>query len=224
MAVKVKQPARPPVAIKGTRDGLLFLIDEQCAFQLLLEHLEQVLEGEGSILFTETEVAVSIDFGARTLSNAEHRALLNAFLKRENFVIREWGGKTQSRSATHNAGHSPKQTVIKGTVRNGQQLQFEGDLVLIGDVNPGGEVIAGGDIFVFGRLRGVAHAGAAGQTTAVIAAAEFAPLQLRIADVVSRAPDPEFGKSLATFMEFAYLKDGMMAVDKMTYRASLMDS
>lgn len=219
--MRVKVPVQPPVVIKGTKDGLLFTLDDKCPFDRLLSHLEEVLEGEGSVLFSSGEVSVAIDFGSRSFSNEEHRRLLGTFLKQENFVIREWGAKTPARQAFQNRDRPVSQNVIKGTVRNGQQLECDGDVVLIGDVNPGGQVIATGDIYVFGRLQGVAHAGAAGHSAAVIAAAEFAPLQLRIANVVSRPPDPDPGRPRATFMEFAYVQDGVMAVDKLAYRVSL---
>lgn len=223
MAVRVKQPSQPPVAIKGTKDGLLFVLDEHCVFEHLLEHLEQVLDGEGAVLFADSEVAVSIDFGARTFTNSQTRALLDVFLKRENFLIREWGANARARQNVSARNRMPRQTIIKGTVRNGQRLEFEGDVVLIGDVNPGGEIAATGDVYVFGKLRGIAHAGSGGATDAIIAAAEFAPLQLRIASVVSRQPEHELAQPLYTFMEFAYIRDGVMAVDKMIYRASLLE-
>ncbi len=72
----------------------------------------------------------------------------------------------------------------KGSLRSGQQLEFEGSLVIIGDVNPGAQVIAGENIIILGQLRGLAHAGAKGNRDAVIEAVEIDSLQLRIADVV----------------------------------------
>src|SRR5699024_10424628 len=76
-------------------------------------------------------------------------------------------------------------------VRSGQVLRVEGDLLLIGDVNPGGKVVATGDIYIMGNLRGIAHAGINGNRKAIIAASYMKPTQLRIADYISRAPDYE---------------------------------
>ena len=72
----------------------------------------------------------------------------------------------------------------KGSLRSGQRLEFEGSLVIIGDVNPGAEVIAGENIVVLGELRGLAHAGAKGNRDAVIEAVEIEATQLRIGDIV----------------------------------------
>src|SRR5699024_519012 len=83
---------------------------------------------------------------------------------------------------------------IKGfnrIIRSGQVLEITGDMLLIGDVNPGGRIIATGNIYVMGNLHGIAHAGSEGDRDAVIAASYMHPSQLRIADCISRAPDYE---------------------------------
>ncbi len=72
----------------------------------------------------------------------------------------------------------------KGSLRSGQKIEFEGSLVIIGDVNAGAEVIAGENIVVLGILRGLAHAGAKGNKDAVIEAEEIDAVQLRIADKI----------------------------------------
>ena len=72
----------------------------------------------------------------------------------------------------------------KGSLRSGQRLEFEGSLVIIGDVNAGAEVIASENIVILGTLRGLAHAGAKGNKDAVIEASEIESLQIRIADKV----------------------------------------
>ena len=77
----------------------------------------------------------------------------------------------------------------RGTLRGGQALHNLGNLVVIGDVNPGAELVASGDIVVFGSLRGVAHAGAQGDRAARVIALELAPTQLRIATVIATS-DP----------------------------------
>src|SRR5690625_1214744 len=83
-------------------------------------------------------------------------------------------------------------------VRSGQVLETVGDILLIGDVNPGGKVVSTGNVYIMGNLRGIAHAGVNGDRNAVIAAAYMKPSQLRIADYISRAPDYE---STGVYME-----------------------
>ncbi|MBV8299045.1 MAG: hypothetical protein JO083_05835 [Candidatus Eremiobacteraeota bacterium] len=85
----------------------------------------------------------------------------------------------------------------RGTLRGGQALHNLGNIVVIGDVNPGAELVASGDIVVFGALRGTAHAGAQGDRAARVIALELAPTQLRIATAIAsgdaggRARGPE---------------------------------
>jgi len=79
--------------------------------------------------------------------------------------------------------------VIKETVRSGRSIYHEGFVVVIGDVNPGAEIVAGGDVIVWGRLRGFVQAGALGDETAVICALHLNPTQLRIAGQIAISPD-----------------------------------
>lgn len=72
----------------------------------------------------------------------------------------------------------------KGSLRSGQKIEFEGSLVIIGDVNAGAEVVASENIIVLGNLRGLAHAGAKGNKDAIIEAVEIDAVQIRIADKV----------------------------------------
>jgi septum site-determining protein MinC len=77
---------------------------------------------------------------------------------------------------------------LQSTIRSGVEIRHPGTIIVLGDINPGGAAIAAGDIFVWGRLRGVAHAGAQGNKQCRILALKMEPTQLRIADAVARAP------------------------------------
>jgi septum site-determining protein MinC len=79
--------------------------------------------------------------------------------------------------------------LVKGPLRSGQRVYAENNLVVFGDVNPGAELIAGGDIMVMGVLRGVAHAGVPDNIAAIIAALSLKPTQLRIGHFISRSPE-----------------------------------
>lgn len=72
----------------------------------------------------------------------------------------------------------------KGSLRSGQKIEFEGSLVVLGDVNAGSEAMAGDNVIILGALRGLAHAGAKGNKKAIIAAERIESPQIRIANVV----------------------------------------
>ncbi|MBD2775680.1 septum site-determining protein MinC [Iningainema tapete] len=91
---------------------------------------------------------------------------------------------------------------LEMTVRSGVEIRHPGSVIILGDVNPGGIVVADGDILVWGRLRGIAHAGANGNGECMIMALQMEPTQLRIADAVARGPE----KSPTQFFpEVAYI-------------------
>lgn len=98
----------------------------------------------------------------------------------------------------------------RGTLRSGDHLEVGGSLLVLGDVNPGARVRAAGHVLVWGRLRGIAHAGCEGDANARIVAMHLRPLQLRIADAVARGPDdqPPLG-----FCEQASLVAGRIRID-----------
>ena len=77
---------------------------------------------------------------------------------------------------------------LKNTIRSGVEIFHPSTIIIMGDVNPGATIIAHGDVLVLGSLKGIAHAGAAGSREAVIMALKMQPTQLRIADLVARAP------------------------------------
>jgi septum site-determining protein MinC len=79
--------------------------------------------------------------------------------------------------------------------------------VIIGDVNPGAEVVAGGDIVVWGKVRGLTHAGALGDDNAVICALDLAPTQLRIGGHIARSPEERQGRPVP---EKASVRDGQI--------------
>jgi septum site-determining protein MinC len=78
---------------------------------------------------------------------------------------------------------------LETTLRSGSDIRHNGTVVILGDLNPGSSIIAEGDILVWGRLRGVAHAGSKGNSRALILALQLEPTLLRIADFVARAPE-----------------------------------
>ncbi len=97
------------------------------------------------------------------------------------------------------------------TLRSGQTLESEGHVVIVGDINPGAEVVAAGNIFVMGTVKGTIHAGAKGDTNAIAIALNLSPTQLRIADIIARSPDGEANNEI--YPEIAYVKDDKIFIE-----------
>jgi septum site-determining protein MinC len=80
---------------------------------------------------------------------------------------------------------------LNKTVRSGTRIEFPGHVVVLGDVNPGAEIVAEGNVIVWGRVRGMIHAGSKGNRGAVICALDLSATQLRIADEISAVLKPQ---------------------------------
>jgi septum site-determining protein MinC len=213
------------IAIKGSRDGLRLQLDEQAAWDEVLQALREQI-GQGAGFFNGAQLIV--DIGERALAQEQLSGLLD--LMRQHGVRPESLASTarESRGAARAIGIAarPLARAPEGedrseaafawrTVRSGQVIRHHGHVTVLGDVNAGGEIIAGGNVLVWGRLRGTVHAGALGDRKAVICALELAPTQLRIADLIARAPEGGVGR----FPEVAFVEHDQIGVEPWeTYR------
>ncbi len=100
--------------------------------------------------------------------------------------------------------------LVNRSIRSGQKLSYDGNVIILGDVNPGSEITASGNIVVWGSLRGVVHAGAGGRQDCSIMAFRLNPVQLRIASVISRSPE---NQELSPYPEIARLVNGKMVIE-----------
>jgi septum site-determining protein MinC len=107
---------------------------------------------------------------------------------------------------------SSRVKVITKNLRSGQLVEFNGDILIIGDVNPGAEVRASGNIIVMGALRGTACAGYLGDTNSVIVALKMQPQQLRIANIFA-APDEEEKNKGADYPEVAKVENNEIVIE-----------
>ena len=192
-----------PIAIKGTKDGLRLMLAEEIGWDELMAALRSQLE-RGTEFFHGAEL--TIDTGNRALQEEQLTALLNLMqehgLQPSALATNSREGRSAGRGqgiATRPANRQPtvvqrekepeSALLVTRTLRSGQVLRHPSHITIIGDVNPGAEVVAGGSVLVWGRLRGTVHAGALGDQSAVVCALELMPSLLRIADLMSRPPD-----------------------------------
>ncbi|MEG1501132.1 MAG: septum site-determining protein MinC [Clostridiales bacterium] len=110
---------------------------------------------------------------------------------------------------------SPRPTMmIKRTLRSGQNVNYDGNIVILGDVNPGAELTASGNILVMGSLRGVVHAGADGDEESWITALFLDPTQLRIGAHITRPPDGNNKDEHFSLPETARIKDNEVIIER----------
>lgn len=194
--------------IKGLKSGPTFLFDEHATFPNIIHAVEEEL-ARAKGFFRDSPVVLY--FGDRTLKKEEWREL-KEILHREGLLLRyAVAAATESRELLYKEGLPVRdslllsgqekkttlvETVSRGTalyvrrsLRSGQSEVFEGDVTVVGDINQGAEVIAGGDAIVFGTLRGMVHAGYPDNQEAIVIALNLTPLQLRIGPFIARADE-----------------------------------
>lgn len=191
------------VTIKGTKDGFTLLLDDQCSYQELLEEIEEKL----SVTTRDTDdnrlIPVRLEVGNRYLNKEQIAAISELIRTKKKLYVSQVNSNVVTKAEAERMHQEHRIVKVVKMIRSGQVLEITGDLLLIGDVNPGAKVIATGNIYVMGVLRGVAHAGAKGNINAFIAASKMEPAQLMIADIVSRSPDEN--QDLNHEMEYAYV-------------------
>ncbi len=222
---------KPTVSIKGTRSGLVVALAEEPSLDDVMAELGLRLR-QGSAFFADARITLNL--GARTVSSAELTALRELCVTHgvmlQHVALASEGGRQAARGAGLTLAPAPpvRQAVqgdgrdavaereehsgmlIKRTLRSGVSVRHPSHVVLLGDLHAGAEIIAGGDIVVWGALRGIAHAGALGDETAGIYALYMAPTQLRIGSQVARPPEHSGDEG---WPEQARVRDGQIVVD-----------
>jgi len=207
----------PIVHIRGRSDGVVIEIGVGTWNQVTAALAER-LESSGGF-FRKSNVA--LDLGSRPVTEGELKEIAQMLAAQEMSVgvvrtrsertfqaalavglavaLESSNGAPDAAAMLATAHSHERETdakgyfVYKGYLRSGHRLRRREHIIVIGDINPGAEVISDGDVLVWGRLRGVVHAGAGGDRRALVAALDLEPTQLRIADVLKIAPDPKPG-------------------------------
>ena len=198
---------RQYVKFKGSRNGLQLILDDSADFAVILESLKAKLES--TVVFFTNGTVVEVPSNVRVLTPDQQEQLIK-LLAIYGLIFSE---TAQEHEVAVKASDEPEvlQTLfVAKTIRSGQEVVYNGAVVIIGDVNPGAKVIAGGDIIIRGTCRGLVHAGAYGNIEATITANRLLASQIRIASLIARAPDnldqPEYA-------EIACIKDGNVIIE-----------
>ncbi len=223
-----------------TKEGRLLLIlpaeaevaASATSWSDLWQQLKQRLNGGDR--FWQPNTTVHLIAADRLLDGRQLQAIADALGEVQLQLKRVYTSRRQTAVAAATAGYCVEQQApvsalnqtptpsavplaeplyLQATVRSGVEIRHSGTVVLLGDLNPGGIVVADGDILVWGRLRGIAHAGASGNSKCLIVALQMEPTQLRIADYVARAPTTQ---PVQFYPEIAYVTPEGIRITKAT--------
>lgn len=221
------------VVFKGSRNGISMVIDSELDFEdLCMLIKEKLLQAKD---FLGDRKSLVINSNERLLSEAEQLAL-KVLLKSLDFEVTDFvskaekteeeedieidtpansgalGGNLSTQKDKLETYYADGSTlIIRKNIRSGQSIDFDGTLIIFGDVNAGAEIRATGHILVMGTMRGLAHAGFNNNEEAVVYAGRLLPIQLRIADLIARAPDNE--KLESERPEIARISDGHLLIE-----------
>lgn len=201
------------VIFKGTKNGISVLLEETADITLLKEQLNKKME-DASKFFRGAKT--NITFKGKALTEKEEMELLKIISEKTNMNITFFQSESKQREAVPVllAGQLQQHNLAKfykGNVRSGQFLEFDGTVIIIGDVNPGAVVKASGNIIILGALKGIAHAGSNGMQDAFVSALTMVPVQLKIADIITRFPNAQNPKNKQK-AEYAYIENGQIYV------------
>jgi septum site-determining protein MinC len=197
------------VIFKGSKEGLQLLLSETADFCNILQQLKEKLESAANFFTKGCTVKVP---GASRVLTIEEQSQLTSLFADYGLQWKEVQDIPVQMEPPKN-DHKPQPMVITKTLRGGQEISYSGSVIIMGDVNPGAKVMAGGDIVVSGACRGVAHAGAYGDKDATITAKRLIASQLRIADVIARSPDNPDDLMQPDYTETASIKNGAVVIE-----------
>ena len=178
------------VIIKSFPNGIVLHLDPELPFELLLEDVAEKFR-ESNSFFKDARMALSIK--GRVLSDLEEQKILDAISQNSDLKIiclvaeDETTNQHFIRALQHaDSGIEGTETQMgqfyRGTLKNGQVLETESSIVILGDVYPGSAIISAKDIIVLGGLFGEAYAGGNGSKGHFVAALEMSPEKLKIGD------------------------------------------
>lgn len=205
------------VTIRGTRDGVLIVLGDGDWDAVLAELTRQLDRPNASAFFRGSRV--SVETGSRFLQDSERREL-QAILLAHNIqlgvtmpAVAPRAAVQPERSEIYTRENGVFQVMmIRRMLRSGQKIHYEGSVVVYGDVNAGAEIVAMGDVLIFGKLRGVVHAGAGGDEFATIGALTLTPPQLRISNFIAASSSDDKKQKLAG-PEIAVVRDGRIVIE-----------
>ena len=226
---------KPIVALKGLRDGIAVDIDDKADFVSIIEVLRQKVS-DGKRFFAGANTKVY--FKGRKLSAEEESTLLGIIsnvvgvaaipkqadiplpapapvkleeTKADEPITKEIDEPETVQDKVKKNFTESNCAFYRSGLRSGQTIKYSGSVVIMGDVNPGSEVVADGNVVILGSLKGLAHAGAAGDESCFVLANTMQPVQLRIATVISSMPKSKQNKQ-DTNPSYAYVKDGKISI------------
>jgi len=215
------------IVFKGNNEGLVIVIPDDYDFNKAKAEIEEKVQNAARFF---KGAKIKVTYRGITLTPEEEEAIKSLLDEKSGAIIEGISKDDESRQNTFIAKKPGKIPVsshklffssddvgpckfVRSTVRSGTRIEFDGSVIVLGDVNPGGEIVASGNVVVLGALRGMVHAGSEGNRDSFIYALKLKPTQIRIAEAIARMP--EEGDENKICPELARIKDGIIEVEQL---------
>ena len=205
------------VVVKGTKSGIIVVLEKEADFETIKKDVAAKFE-KTSDFWGEANKAVT--FRGKEITDCQKTELIEIIQSNSRLNIvciveedpeeeAKFAESIEKKLAARDANTGQ---FFKGNLRSGQVLDVETSIIIIGDVKAGAKVISKGNVIILGSLRGNVYAGASGNTNSFVVALDMNPVQIRIADIIARAPDkPEKNQSKET--KIAFVEDGNIYIE-----------
>jgi septum site-determining protein MinC len=217
------------VIFKGKKGGITIVIDSEGDF----EDIKKIFRSKviaAKKFFSDAKTIIT--FEGRVMTAEQEESLLkilaeestlditlvkeNAEEKAKAKIASDGNAKLDGNKIMEQLGKEMNTYYYNGNLRSGQAIRYSGSVVIVGDINPGAEVCAEGNIIILGAARGVIHAGCFGDESSYVMALKLMPAQLRIADIITHIPkDTKKTAKNETRPLYAFLSEGKIYIDEM---------
>lgn len=220
------------VTLKWNKYGVTLILDKDTDFEALLKAVELKFN-DASRFFKDAKTAIC--FEGRRLSEDEEQRIIETIenttaleiiciidtdKEREEFFKRvvEDTIREKEKEQQEAQDEPPQEEILdnkgqfyRGTLRSGQILESDGDVIILGDVNPGAKVVAARNVVILGCLKGTVYAGMNGVDNAFVVAMSMSPMQIRIGNSIARSADSS--QKLDNEPKIAFLEDGNIYIE-----------
>lgn len=204
------------VQIKGTKDGISIFLSDVASIVELEEGLLQHLKEQQKIVSQDQKLSVQVHIGNRLFTEDEEQSIMTIIQENSAMEVRGFTSNVMSKQDAKKWKEEEQIFSLATVVRSGQIINVPGDLLLVGDVNPGGSIRATGNIFILGNVKGIIHAGFEGDSKAVVTGKFQYPSQIRIADEIRGFDDEENKGRVEENILTAYIDDnGKLGIDSL---------
>ncbi len=201
------------VQMKGTKEGIQIFLSDTASINELEAELISLLKEQKTAPYSGEKLSVQVQIGNRLFSEEEEARIAKIIVQNSQMKIGAFYSNVMTKADAKKWKEADQIYSLATIIRSGQVIQVTGDVLLIGDINPGGQIRSTGNIFVLGQIKGIVHAGFEGDKDSVIAGKFLYPSQVRIAEKFFGFDSEDYKDIADTELFSAYIREDEIIID-----------